>query len=350
VLTTVLLLLTQQLVEVPLHKFKSFAEPRAIAAVALSPDAHTVSVWTRWSAQTPCLRWTIDVQSGATEGFGEDACPEPPLSPAVKCEATGCRLGKKPLGETALQGTPTREQLTMHPVEPVIALHLEEALTFVSSTDGKLLSSFSHAGFAVKGVAASDGEWLLWVQARDGADRLYLADNAELTAPPVEKPFVRAVSRVRLPSSFGWKKDTRGLTDSPCDFFERGVMATDDVLFLDWRADATPLSPRGASSHMDLYVRGQGMQLQKWKVDVSSPTAVAGLQIERMQLAKQGRWRLKIRFPYPIDSLAITEGGAKPARLRPISVPLSTSSSEPHCVFVGGELQPERFMLDSLLR
>ena len=340
-LTAVLLLIPGQLVEVPLHKFKSFAEPSTIAAVALSPDAHTVSVWTRWSEQTPCVRWTVAVQTGATEGFGEDACPEPPLPNAVKCEATGCRLGKKPLGETALQGAPTRAQLTVHPVEPVIALNLEKALTFVSSTDGRLFSSFSHAGFAVKGVAASEGEWLLWVQSRDGADRLYLADNAELTAPTVEKPFVRAVSRVRLPASFGWKKDTAGLPDSPCDFFERGVMATDDVLFLDWRADAKPL---------DLYVRGQGMQLQKWKVDVSSPTAVAGLQIERMQLAKQGRWRLRIRFPYAIDSLAITEGGAKPARLRPISVPLSTNSSEPHCVFVDGELQPERFMLDSLLR
>ncbi|MDP1827958.1 MAG: hypothetical protein Q8L48_32085 [Archangium sp.] len=349
-LTSVLLLITSQLVDVPLHKFKAFAEPSTIAAVALSPDAHTVSVWTRWSAQTPCIRWTVDVQTGATEGFGEDACPDIPLPPAVKCEATGCRLGKKPLGETTLQGTPLREQLTVHPVEPVIALNFERALTFVSSADGKVLSSFSHAGFAVKGVAASEGEWLLWVQARDGADHLYLADTAELIAPAAEKPFVRAVSRIRLPSSFGWKQDTRGLTDSPCDFFERGVMAGDDVLFLDWRADAKPLSPRGASSHFDLYVRGQGRQLQKWKVDVSNPTAVAGLHIERMHLAKQGRWRLKITLPFPIDSLAIAEGGVKVARLRPIAWPLSTRSTEPSCVFVDGELQPERFMLDSLLR
>lgn len=341
VLTTVLLLLTSQLVEVPLHQFKSLAEPRAITAVALSPDAHTVSLWTRSSSQTPCLRWTVDVQTGAAKGFGEDACPEPPLPVAVKCEATGCSLAKKPLGEPALQGIPTRTQLTVHPVESVIALNFEQALTFVSSTDGKLLSSFSHAGFVVKGVAASEGEWLLWVQARDGADHLYLADGAELIAPVAEKPFVRAVSRVRLPASFGWKKDTRGLADSPCDFFERGVMATDDVLFLDWLADARPIQ---------LHVRGQNGQLQKWKIDITSPTAVAGLQVERVQLTKQGRVRLKIRFPYPIDSLAISQSGAKVARLRPLAWPMSTVSSEPNCVFVDGELRPERFMLDSLLR
>ena len=340
-LTSLLLLVTQQLVEVPLHKFKAFAEPRGVAAVALSPDAHIVSIWTRWSAQTPCIRWTVDVQTGATEGFGEDACPEPALPPQVSCEAKGCRLGKKPLGEVAVQGMPTRAQLTVHPVESVIALNFERALTFASSIDGHLLSSFGHAGFAVKGVAASEGEWLLWTQSRDGADHLYLADNAELIAPTGEKPFVRAVARVRLPSSFGWKKDTRGTPDSPCDFFERGVMGESDVLFLDWSADARPF---------DVYVRGSGGPLQKWRVDATSATPVPGLTIERMHLAKQARWRLKIRFPFALEALAISDPSTKPARLRPLSPPLSTSSTEPHCVFVDGELQPERFMLDSLLR
>ena len=340
-LTTVLLLVTHQLVEVPLHKFKGFAEPRGIAAVALSPDAHVVSVWTRWSDQTPCIRWTVDVQTGATEGFGEDECPQPALPSGVSCDEKGCRLGKKPLGETALQGVPTRAQVAGHPVEPVIALNLERALTFVSLTDGHLISSFSHAGSALKGVAASEGEWLLWTQTHDGADHLYLADGAQLTAPTPERPFVRAVSRIRLPSSFGWKKDTRGTPDSPCDFFERGVMAEDDVLFLDWSADAKPF---------DVRVRGQGGQLQKWRVDATSPTPVAGLQIERMHLAKQARWRLKIRFPFPLEALALTDSSTKAARLRPIAAPMSTSSSEPACVFVDGALQPERFMLDALLR
>ena len=341
-LTTVLLLITSQLVEVPLHPFHKFAEPRAIAAVALSPDAHTVSVWTRWSPQTPCLRWTVDVQSGRTEGFGEDACPGPSLPPEIHCNDKGCHLNKSTsLGDVELQGIPRRSQLTVHPVEPVIAINFERALSFVSLTDGHLISSFSHAGFAIRGVAASDGEWLLWAQDHDGTDRLYLADGAELIAPAIERPFVRPVARVRLPASFGWKKDTKGTPDSPCDFYERGLMIEDDLLMLDWKAGGKPL---------DLRVRGKGGQLQKWRVDVSSPTPVPGLAVERMQLAKQDRWRLKIRLPFPIDALSLSEGGAKVARLSPIARPMSTTSTEPNCVFIDGQLHPERLMLDVLLR
>ena len=316
-LTSVLLLITNQLVEVPLHRFREFAEPHVIAAVALSPDAHTVSVWTRWSPQTPCLRWTVDVQSGRTEGFGEDACPEPALPPEIRCNDKGCHLGRAtPLGEVELQGVPTRSQLTVHLVDPVIAINFERALSFVSLTDGRLISSFSHAGFAIRGVAASNGEWLLWAQNQEGVDRLYLADGAELIAPRVDSrgPFVRPVARVRLPASFGWTKDTTGTSDSPCDFFERGLMIEDDLLMLDWKAGARPL---------DLRVRGQGGQLQKWRIDISSPTPVPGLTVERMQLTRQERWRLKIRLPFPIDALAISEGGARVARLSPIAWPMS---------------------------
>lgn len=338
--------LTAQLVEVPLHRFRTFAEPRVIAAAALSPDAHTVSLWTRWSPETPCTRWTVDVQTGATEGFGEDACPLPPLPPQVRCEASGCRLERKgqpsPLGEVALQGVPTRAQLAAHRLKPVAALNFDGALTFVSLVDGKLLSSFGHAGFALRGLAASEAvEWLLWVQGRDGADHLYLADGDELLAPPAQRPFVRSVPRLRMPSSFGWKKDTRSTPGSVCEFFERGVMVEDDVLLLDWSEDAKPF---------DLRVRGQGGQLQKWRVDVASATPVAGLQVERVHFPKQARWRLKIRFPFPLEALAMAEGGAKIARLRPIERPMSTTSSEPACLFTDGELQPERLLLDALLR
>ena len=344
-LTTLALLLTNQLVEIPLQQFKDFAEPRTIAAVALSPDAHTVSVWTRWSAQTPCLRWTVAVQTGATQGFGEDTCPAPALPTGIHCDAKGCSLDKKPLGEVALQGIPTRAQLTVHPVAPVIALNFERSLTFVSSTDGQLISSFAHAGFAVRGVAASETQWLLWTQSRDGADHLYLADPDELLAPKVERPLVRPVARIRLPSSFGWKKDSLGTPDSPCDFFERGVMAQDDLLFLDWPA----ANPTSSGALIELRVRGRGGQLRAWRIDVAGGTPTAGLQIDRVHLAKQARWRLRIKFPFPIDALALTDGG-KPPRLRPIAVPMSTLSSEPHCVFVDAELQPERFMLDPFLR
>ena len=347
-LTPLLFLAVQlpaQLVEVPLHRFKAFAEPRGIAAVALSPDAHTVSLWTRWSEQTPCVRWTVDVQTGATEGFGEDACPEPELPPPVRCDDAGCHLERKgkplPLGEVALHGVPTRAQLTVHPHHEVAALRFERSLDFISLSDGQLISSFGHAGSVLRGIAASEGEWLLWSQGRDGADHLYLADGAELLAPTPTRPFVRPVARLRLPSSFGWKKDTRSTPDSPCEFFERGVMVEADVLLLDWNADAKPF---------DVHVKGQGGQLQQWRVDVASATPVAGLQIDRVHFPKQGRWRLKIRFPFPLEALALAPAGAKVPRLRPIAVPMSTGSTEPACVFVGGELQPERLLLDVLLR
>jgi hypothetical protein len=149
------------------------------------------------------------------------------------------------------------------------------------------------------------------------------------------------VARIRLPASFGWKKDTRSTPDSPCEFFERGVMVEDDVLLLDWKDDAKPF---------DVHVRGQGGQLQKWRVDVASATPLPGLQVDRMHFPRQSRWRLRIRFPFPLHSLALAEGGAKVARLRPIERPMSTTSTEPACVFVGEELQPERLMLDVLLR
>ena len=335
-------LIPAQLVEVPLHRFKAFAEPRGIAAVALSPDAHTVSLWTRWSGQTPCVRWTLDVQTGKTEGLGEDECPEPELPADVRCDAAGCHLERKgkslPLGE---QGAPVRAQLALHPHHEVMALNFERALSFVSLSDGHLISSFSHAGFALRGIAAGEKEWLLWSQGRDGADHLYLADADELLAPTSSRPSVRPVARIRLPSSFGWKKNPRSTPDSPCDFFERGVMVEDDVLLLDWREDAKPF---------DVHVRGQGGQLQKWRVDVGSATPVPGLQVDRVHFPKQSRWRLKIRFPFALDSLALAEGGAKVARLRPIEPPMSTRSTEPTCVFAGDELQPERLMLDVLLR
>lgn len=262
------------------------------------------------------------MQSGHTEGFGEDACPAAPKRPP----------------KLDLQGAP---RFAVHPIDPVIALNFDRALTFISRVDGHVLSSFSHAGFTVKGVAASDGEWLLWVQRADGADHLYLADGAELTTPAAERPFVRSVSIVRLPQTFGWKKDTRGTPDSPCDFFEKGVMTQPDVLFLDWRADSKPI---------DVRVKGQGGQLQKWKVDVGSATPLPGLQVERMQLAKQGRWRLRIQFPFALEALAIVEGGAKVPKLRPIVAPVSTASTEPACVFVDQELKPERFMLNPIAR
>jgi hypothetical protein len=330
VLTTVLLLCSAQLVEVPLHQFQKFAEPRGIAAVALSPNAHTVSVWTRWSEQTPCVRWTIDVQTGKTEGFGEDDCPaSAPLPPL------------RSFGEEALQGKPTPSQLTVHPVEPVIALRFEHALTFISRADGKLISSFRHGGYSVKGVAASEGEWLLWVQSADGAEHLYLADAAELTSRRAQKPFVSSVPWLRLPDSFGWKKDTKGTPGSVCDFFERPVMIAADVLLLDWNAASKPI---------DLRVRAQDGRLQKWQIDIGSATPVAGLQVERMQLAKQGRVRLKVRLPFGIDALAVVPSGAKVARLSPIEAPLSTGSTEPACIFVDGALKPERFMLDAWLR
>lgn len=343
-LTPLLLLahLSGQLVEVPLLRFKGFAEPRSIAAVALSPDAHTVSVWTRWAPRTPCLLWTVDVQTGATEGLGEDACPQPPLPPEVACDGAGCRLVRAgqslPLGEVALQGVPTRAQLAVHPTRQVAALNLDRWLSFVSLTDGRLISSFGHADFTLRGVSASaEVEWLLWVQGRDGRDHLFLADGDELLAPTVQRPLVRPVARVRLPSTFGWKKETRATPDSPCDFFEGGVMVEDDVLMLDWSADAKPF---------DLRVRGQGGQLQKWRVDVASATPVAGLQVERVHFPRLARWRLKISFPFPLETLALAEGGAKVARLRPIERPMSTTSSEPACVLVDGMLQPERLLLE----
>ena len=334
-------LLPGQLIEVPLHRFKAFAEPSGIVAVALSPDAHTVSLWTRWSEQTPCVRWSLDVQTGATEGFGEDECPEPELPPDVRCDAEGCHLERKgkslPLGE---QGVPVRAQLALHPHHEVLALNFDRALSFVSLTDGHLISSFSHAGSALRGLSAGEKEWLLWSQGRDG-DHLYLADADELVAPTFSRPTVRPVARIRLPSSFGWKKDTHSTPDSPCEFFERGVMVEDDVLLLDWKEDARPL---------DLHVRGQGGQLQQWHLDVGSATPVPGLQVDRMHLARQSRWRLRIRFPFPLDALALAQGGAKVARLRPIERPMSTRSTEPACVFVNEELHPERLMLDVLLR
>ncbi len=310
-LTTLTLLLTAQLVEVPLHQFKKIAEPRDIATIALSPNAHVVSVWTRWSAQTPCVLWTINVQTGDTEGHGENECP--PLKPQIE-----------------------------HPVDQVNAVITEGALTFHSRPDGKLLTSFSHEGFKVKGIAASEGEWLLWAQTSDGqVDHLYLADGAELTANKAEKPYVRSVPLIRLPSTFGWKKDSNATPGSVCDFFERGVMISESTLFLEWKAGSKPI---------DVRVKGTGGQLQKWQVDVSSATPVQGLQVERMELKKQGRWRLRIQFPYAIDAIAITAGGAKVGRLNPIEVPMSTNTSEPHCVFANGTLAPERFMLDALLR
>lgn len=308
-LTTLTLLFTAQLVEVPLHQFNKLAEPRGIAAVALSPNAHVVSVWTRWSEQTPCVLWTIDVQNGKTEGRGESACP--PLSP-----------------------------LTAHPIEPVNALNSERTLSF-TARDGGVLTSFSHEGFAVKAVAASDGEWLLWTQNAAGVDHLYLADGAELIARPAQKPSVRSVPSLRLPSSFGWKKDSKATPGSVCDFFERGVMSSSDTLLLDWSAGSKPI---------DVRVKGQGGELQKWQVDVASATPVPGLQVERMELKKQGRWRLRLHFPFALEAIAITPGGAKVPRLSPIEAPLSTASTEPHCISVDGALQPERFMLDALLR
>lgn len=309
-LTSALLLLSTQLVEVPLHRFKSFAEPNTIAAIALSPDAHTVSVWTRWSAQTPCVRWTIKVQSGATEGLGEDACPEP-------------------------------EPLTSHPIELVDARLTERSLDFLSRPGGRLLSSFGHVGFKVRGVAASEGEWLLWTQSADGSDHLYLADGAELTAPLLERPFVRPLARIRLPATFGWRKESASAPDSPCEFFERGAMVEDDVLLLDWPAQSNPI---------DVRVRLRNGKQQKWSVDVASATPLPGLQIERLQLAKQQRWRLRIRFPFAVDQLAISPEGKPVQRLRPVVRPLSTNLGEPTCLFVDGELRPERFMLDPLLR
>ena len=309
-LTTLALLLTSQLVEVPLHQFKKIAEPRDIAAIALSPNAHIVSVWTRWSAQTPCVLWTIDVQTGNTEGQGENECP--PAKPPIE-----------------------------HPVDKVNAVISERALTF-NARDGKLLTSFSHEGFKVKGIAASDGEWLLWTQTADGrVDHLYLADGAELTASPAQKPAVRSVPLIQLPSTFGWKKDSNATPGSVCDFFERGVMISDSTLFLEWKAGSKPI---------DLRVKGTGGQLQKWQVDVGSATPVPGLQVERMELKKQGRWRLRIQFPYAIDAIAVVPGGTKVGRLSPIESPMSTNTSEPHCVFGNGTLSPERFMLDALLR
>jgi hypothetical protein len=309
-LTTLTLLLSAQLVEVPLHRFNKLAEPRGIAAVALSPNAHVVSVWTRWSDQTPCVLWTLDVQTGETEGRGENDCPKP---------------------------SPT----TSHPVEKIDAQLSERLLTFSSRTEKKQLTSFGHEGFSVKGVAASDGEWLLWTQNAAGADHLYLADGAELTANPAQKPSVRSVPIVHLPASFGWKKDTKATPGSVCDFFERGVMITSDTLFLDWSANSKPI---------DVRVKGQGGQLQKWQVDVGSATPVPGLQVERMELKKQGRWRLRIHFPYALEAIAITPGGAKVPRLSPLEAPMSTTSTEPHCIYVDGQLKPERFMLDAQLR
>ena len=309
-LTALTLLVTSQLVEVPLHHFKKIAEPRDIAAIALSPNAHVVSVWTRWSEQTPCVRWTIDVQTGNTEGLGEDACP------IVSDRAA-------------------------HPIEQIDTVRSERTLSFTMRKGGVLLTSFTHEGFAVKGVAASEGEWLLWVRSAEGADHLYLADGAELTWGAAQKPYVRSVPLLLLPSSFGWKKDTKGLAGSVCDFFERGVMISSSTLFLDWNANSKPI---------DVRVRGEGGQLQKWQVDVASPTPVAGLQVERMELKKQGRWRLRIEFPYAVNAIAITPSGVKAPRLSPIEAPLSTSSTEPHCIFVDGVLKPERFMLDASAR
>lgn len=333
-LTTVLLLCSAQLVEVPLDVFKSIAEPNVISAIALSPDAHTVSVWTRRSEQTLCIRWAVDVQTGATEGFGEDSCPVPALPADLRCSDKGCRLGK-----VALPGT--RAQLTVHPVEPVLAFNSEQAVTFVSRANGRVLTSFGHAGWSLKGVAASHGEWLLWVQSRERVDELFLADGAELIANAAERPAVRPVMRVQLPDSFGWKKDSTGTPGSPCDFFERGVMINDDVLMVDWSAKSQPLEVR---------VRSREGQLQKWQVDVASATPVPGLQVERMHLAKQARWRLKITFPFPLEALALSPGGIKVPRLRPIVSAMSTPFAAPTCVFEDGELRPARFMLDPLLR
>lgn len=308
-LTALTLLITSQLVEVPLHRFNKLAEPRGIAAVALSPNAHVVSIWTRWSEQTPCVLWTVDVQTGATEGLGENECP--PSS-----------------------------TVTSHPIDPVNALDSEHALTF-TSRDGGVLTSFSHGGFAVRGVAASEGEWLLWTQNAEGADHLYLADGAELTANPAQKPPVRSVPSLYLPSSFGWKKDTRATPGSVCDFFERGVMISSHTLLLDWSASSKPI---------DVRVKGQNGQLQRWQVDIASATPVPGLEVERMELKKQGRWRLRIHFPLAVDALAITAGGMKAPRLSPVQVPMTTTSSEPHCIYVDGMLRPERFMLDAQAR
>jgi hypothetical protein len=64
--------------------------------------------------------------------------------------------------------------------------------------------------------------------------------------------------------------------------------------------------------------------------------------VQRVHFAREGVWRLRVRFPWPVAQLALSETDKPAVRLSPVVDPVGDST----CVVKDGALQPGEFQLD----
>lgn len=320
-------LISSQFREVPLTRFNELADARVITAVATSQDGHTVSLWTRWSDTAPCLGWTIDDTGERAEGLGEVPCPSPP--------PTGRR---RLFLDTKMMGAPKSLTPVLDTFRNRVALAFPHALGVASNEDGTVLGAWSLGDFTLKGVSVGEHDWLLWVQDEKGTDRLFFVDPTSLELGEIEaQPLVETIPRLNL-SGFGWKKDMPTRQVGPCTLERRGVMVDASALLLDWKSSTSRIEVRAQLT--------TGEQ-KAWKLDAAGGTPLAGLDVQRVHFARHGVWRLLIRFPAPVVSLAVTEA-EKARRLSPIVTPLFNQAAT--CISKDGVLRPPDFSLDSRWR
>lgn len=317
-------LISSQFREVPLAKFNALADARIIHAVATSPDGHTVSVWTRWSEKAaPCLGWTMEDTGEKPDGLGEVPCPDAPPT------------GKRHLFvDTKVLGAPKTLVPVLDTYRNQVALVFPRALGVASNEDGSLLGAFSLGDFSLKGVSIGEHDWLLWVQDNKGTDRLFFVDPALLVGEPLESPIVETIPAMAL-AQFGWKKDMPTQQVGPCTLERRGVMIDDTGLLLDWKSTTSRIEVRAQLATGEQKV---------WKVDAAGGTPIAGLDIQRVHFARHGVWRLLIRFPSHVTSLAVSEAD-KPKRMSPMLQPLVFGGNAT-CIYKDGVLRPSDFTLD----
>lgn len=317
-------LISAQFREVPLSKFNAFADARTIHAVATSPNGHTVSVFTRWSATAPCLGWTMEDTGEKPEGLGEVPCPDAPPT------------GKRHLFlDTKVMGAPKTLVPVLDSFRDRVALVFPHALGVASNADGAVLGAWSLGDFTLKGLSVGEHDWLVWVQDAKGGDRLFFVDPEYLTSGPLEQPVVETVPLMKL-SGFGWKKDMPRQQVGPCTLERRGLFIDDRALLLDWRSSTSRLEVRAQLASGEQKV---------WKVDAAGGTPVAGLDVQRVHFARHGVWRLLIRFPEQVTALAVTEADT-PKRLSPVLQPIVYGGLGTVCTLTDGVLRPADFTFD----
>ncbi|MFT3712005.1 MAG: hypothetical protein QM817_30555 [Archangium sp.] len=319
-LTLAVSLFTAQVREVPLTKFNQLADARVIHAVATSQNGHTVSVWTRWSESAPCLGWSFDDEGEKPEGLGEVPCPAAPPR------------GKRHLFlDSKLLGAPKQLVPVLDAQRGLVALQFPHALGVARDEDGTMVGAWGLGDFTLRGLSVGEHDWLLWVQDAKGVDRLFFVDPAALTSGEFGDPAVETIPLMNV--GFGWKKESTKQQVGPCTLERRGVMMDEQTLLLDWRASTSRIELRATSVNGEQKV---------WKLDAAGGTPVAGLDVQRVHFARDGVWRLHVRFPWPVSQLSLSETDKPARRLSPVVSAVGDSM----CVMKDGVLRPSDFTLD----